>query len=125
MSRSVAIHGVRLFVGWVWIGCLSIALLISAQNAYHWSMQVEEYAYGCDSFGYLQMARAVRLAGAKRELPQFHLESPQGRLLIDLMKRRHVHLESWDRFVAPHGHHYFPGADHVGVQYPPGTGLAL
>ena len=114
-----------LLLGWLWICALGASLLVSAQNAYHWSMQVEEYAYGCDSFGYLQMARAVRRAAAQQELPAFHLESLQTRLLVERMQADKLPLVSWDEVVAPHAHHYFPNSDHVGVQYPPGTALAL
>ncbi|HKP47440.1 MAG TPA: hypothetical protein VJT50_12645, partial [Pyrinomonadaceae bacterium] len=32
---------------------------------------------------------------------------------------------NWREIVAPLGARYFPKADHVGVQYPPGTGLML
>src|SRR5262245_26962064 len=112
-------------LGSLWVGSLGVALLISAQRAYHWSVQVEEYAYGCDSFGYLRMAREIRRAAGKSELPQFHLESRQTRLLIDRMQAENLPLPSWDEMVAPHAHHYFPHAGHVGVQYPPGTGMAL
>src|SRR5947209_13409308 len=124
MKRWLTSRKFQIF-GSLWIGCLGIALLISAQNAYHWSVQVEEYAYGCDSFGYLRVAREIRRAAAKHELPQFHLESRQTRLLIDRMQTDNLPLRSWDEMVAPHAHHYFPAAGHVGVQYPPGTGMAL
>jgi hypothetical protein len=88
-------------------------------------MQVEEYPLGCDPFGYLRMAREIRQAASKLELPRFRVESPQIRWLIDMMRSRNVPLPLWDEIVAPHAHHYFPRAGHVGVQYPPGTGVAL
>jgi hypothetical protein len=88
-------------------------------------MQVEEHPLGCDPFGYLRMAREIRQAASKLEILQFSLESPQTRVLIDLMRSRNMPLPLWDEIVAPHAHHYFPQADHVGVQYPPGTGIAL
>jgi hypothetical protein len=71
------------------------------------------------------MAREIRHAAAKLELPKFQIESPQIRLLVNLMRSRNVPLPLWDEMVAPHAHHYFPKADSVGVQYPPGAGLAL
>jgi hypothetical protein len=112
-------------LGYLWLAVLGVSLLLSAHAASRRSMQVEEYALGCDPFGYLTMARAIRQAAANLKLPQFHLESPQTRLLIDLMRSHNVSLQLWDEFVAPHAHHYFPEAGHVGVQYPPGTGIAL
>src|SRR2546430_17187483 len=71
------------------------------------------------------MARQVRQAVANLDLPQFHLESSQTRLLIDLMQSRKVPLGLWEEMVAPHAHHYFPQAGGVGVEYPPGTGFML
>jgi hypothetical protein len=109
----------------MWVALLGVALLLSAQTAYQRSTQVVEYALGCDPFGYLRMAMEIRQAVAKRELPQFSLESPQTRLLIDAMQSRNLPLASWEEIVAPHAHHYFPKAGWVGVQYSPGAGLAL
>jgi hypothetical protein len=73
-------------LGYLWLGALAGALLLSAQYAYQRSLSVEEYAFACDPFGYLRMAKQVRQAVANLELPQFHLESSQTRLLIDLMQ---------------------------------------
>jgi hypothetical protein len=112
-------------LGCVWLCALGISLLLSAQTAYRKSMQVEEYPLGCDPFGYLRMAKDIRQAASQLELPRFSLESPQTRLLIDFMRSRNVPLPFWDEIVAPHAYHYFPQAGHVGVQYPPGTGMAL
>jgi hypothetical protein len=41
------------------------------------------------------------------------------------MQQQKVQLPLWDEMVAPLAYHYFPQADHLGVQYPPGTGLML
>jgi hypothetical protein len=112
-------------VGYAWLCVLGIAILLSARAAYWRSMQVEEYPLGCDPFGYLRMAREIRHAASKQEWPQFRLESPQIRVLIDTMRSRNVPLPLWDEIVAPHAHHYFPRAGHVGVQYPPGAGVVL
>jgi hypothetical protein len=112
-------------LGYLWLGALWGALLFSTQDAYQRSLRVEEYAFACDPFGYLRMAKEVRQAVAKLELPQFHLESTQTRLLIDLMRSHQVPPALWEEMVAPHAHHYFPRAGSVGVQYPPGTGLML
>ena len=112
-------------LGYLWLSALACALLLSAQYAYQRALSVEEYAFACDPFGYLRMAREVRQAVSNLALPHFHLESPQTRLLIDLMQSREVPLGLWEEMVAPHAHHYFPQAGSVGVQYPPGTGLML
>jgi hypothetical protein len=88
-------------------------------------MQITEYAFGCDPFGYLRMAQLNRQAAERRELPDYRLETPRTRLLIEFMKSQGVSYEAWGELVAPHAHHYFPRAEHVAVQYPPGTGLLL
>jgi hypothetical protein len=112
-------------LGYVWVCALGASLLLSGQTAYRRAMQVQEYALGCDPFGYLTMAREFRQAASKLELPQFSLESTQTRVLIELMRSHHTPLHLWDELVAPHAHHFFPEAGWVGVQYPPGAGLAL
>jgi hypothetical protein len=112
-------------LGYAWLCILGLALFLSAQSAYRRSLPVEEYAFACDPFGYLVMAQEIRRAVAEWELPRFHLESPQMRLLIDWMRARNVPLPQWDELVAPHAHHYFPKVGAVGVQYPPGTGITL
>src|SRR5262249_2199321 len=112
-------------LGCLWLGVMGGALLLSAQHAYQRSSRVEEYAFACDPFGYLRMAREVRQAVSRLDLPQFHLESSQTRLLINLMQSQQVPVGLWEELVAPHAHHYFPRVGSVGVQYPPGTGLVL
>jgi hypothetical protein len=108
-----------------WLVLLAVTVLVSARSAYRQSLRTEEYAYACDPFGYLRMAKEIRKAAYRRELPQFRLESQQTRLLINFMRSRNVPVPLWDEVVAPHAHHYFPASGFVGVQYPPGTGLTL
>lgn len=110
---------------YVWLGVNLAVILISAQAAYRKSLNTEEFAYACDSFGYLRMAEEIRASVRERKLPEFRLESSQTRLLIEFMKSKKVPVPIWEELVAPHAHHYFPASDHVGVQYPPGTGLTL
>src|SRR5687768_12266438 len=110
---------------YAWLALLAVALLISIRTAYRDSLKTEEYAHACDPFGYLRMAKEIRKAGSELKYPEFRLESPQTRLLIDFMRSRNVPLKDWDELVAPHAHHYMPQSNYVGVQYPPGTGLAL
>ena len=124
-QRRVMKVGADRLLGYLWLCALGGALLLSAQQAYQRSLRVEEYAFACDPFGYLRMAKEVRQAVSKLELPQFHLESTHTRLLIDLMQSQHLPPALWEEMVAPHAHHYFPRAGSVGVQYPPGTGLML
>jgi hypothetical protein len=44
---------------------------------------------------------------------------------VEFMQSRQQPLPLWDEMVAPLAFHYFPAADHVAVQYPPGAGLML
>src|ERR1051326_8355023 len=71
------------------------------------------------------MAKQIRSAFADRTWPQFKLESPQTRTLINFLQSQQIPASRWEEVVAPHAHHYFPKANSIGVQYPPGTGLAL
>jgi hypothetical protein len=112
-------------VGYVWLVLLGVALIMTAAGAYVRSMQIQEYAFGCDPFGYLRMAQVSREATARGELPDYRLETPRTRLLIEFMQMQGIPHTAWGEVVAPHAHHYFPVAGHVAVQYPPGTGLLL
>jgi hypothetical protein len=110
---------------YLWVAILAFFILISVRTSYRRSLPTEEFAYACDRFGYLQMAKEIRHAFAQGVWPDFQLESPQTRQLIDLMQQHKVPLSRWEEAVAPHAHHYFPRSRYVGVQYPPGTGLVL
>jgi hypothetical protein len=102
-----------------------MALVMSALTTDRRAQQVEENPSFCDPFGYLQMAQDIRWAAANGAAPQFTLETPHTRLLVELMKANQLPVPVWDEMVAPLAYHYFPAADHVAVQYSPGAGLAL
>ena len=108
-----------------WIALLAFCFYIAARSSYRQSLNTEEFAYACDSFGYLRMAKEIRHGVEHGVWPEFKLESPQTRLLIDFMQENKVALPRWDEVIAPHAHHYMPQSGSVGVQYPPGTGLVL
>lgn len=112
-------------LGYLWLVALAIALSVTALTTDRRSRQVEEYAAFCDPFGYLQIAQDTRQAATAHDLPNFSIENPHSRLLINLMKSRSVPTNQWDDLVAPLCYHYSPRADHMGVQYPPGAGLML
>jgi hypothetical protein len=114
----------RVFV-YLWVALLAFSFYISVRTSYRRSLGTEEFAYACDSFGYLRMAKQIRHAFAHGVWPEFKLESSQTRLLIDFMRQNNVSVPRWEEVVAPHAHHYFPQSNYVGVQYPPGTGLVL
>jgi hypothetical protein len=106
---------------YLWIALLACSFYISVRTTYRRSLAIKEYAYACDSFGYLRMAKQIRHAYTRGVWPEFRLESPQTRLLIDFMQQNNVPVPRWEELVAPHAHHYFPHLNYVGVQYPPGT----
>src|SRR6185295_19927544 len=110
---------------YLWIALLAASFYISVRTSYRRSLQTEEFDYACDSFGYLRMAKQIRLAYQHGVWPEFKLESAQTRLLINFMQQNKVAVPRWEEVIAPHAHHYFPQAGYVGVQYPPGTGLVL
>jgi hypothetical protein len=108
-----------------WFCALGVALVISALTTDRRTRQVEENPSYCDPFGYLQMAQNIRQAASAGTTPQFTLEAPHTRLLIQLMQSHQIPVPVWDEMVAPLSYHYFPVADHVAVQYSPGAGLLL
>jgi len=110
---------------YLWIAVLAFSFYISFRTSYRQALGTEEFAYACDSFGYLRMAKQIRYAYTRGVWPEFKLESPQTRMLIDFMQQQNVAVPRWEEVVAPHAHHYFPQSGYVGVQYPPGTGLVL
>jgi hypothetical protein len=107
------------------VALLAFSFFVTWRYSRHEALRTEEYAYACDPFGYLRMAKQIRNAFARGDRPQFKIESTQTRTLIDFMQQKQMALPRWDEVVAPHAHHYFPRSGYVGVQYPPGTGLAL
>ena len=112
-------------VVYLWIAVLAFSFYIAARSSYRQALGTEEFAYACDSFGYLRMAKELRHAYEHGTWPKFELESPQTRLLINFMLQNNVPVTRWDEAVAPHAHHYAPHAGYVIAQYPPGTGLVL
>ena len=110
---------------YLWIALLAFSFYIAARTSYRRSLSTEEFAYACDSFGYLRMAKELRHAYEHGTWPEFALESPQTRLLINFMLQNKVAVTRWDEAIAPHAHHYAPKSGYVIDQYPPGTGLVL
>ncbi|HKG78197.1 MAG TPA: hypothetical protein VKA78_02235, partial [Pyrinomonadaceae bacterium] len=110
---------------YLWIALLAVSFYISARTSYRRSLATEEFAYACDSFGYLRMAKQIRHAYEHGTWPEFKLESAQTRLLINFLLQNNVSVTRWDEAVAPHAHHYAPQSGNVVAQYPPGTGLVL
>lgn len=115
----------RRAAGPVWIALLSILLVYSAHVAYRHTEVVPEFPYGCDSFGYLRMARQIRQAPGPFWTAEFHLEYDRTRGLIAELRAAGIPSDRWDEIIAPHAHHYMPRADAVGPQYPPGTPAVL
>lgn len=112
-------------VVYLWIALLAFSFYISARTSYPRALATEEFAYACDSFGYLRMAKQFRHAYERGTWPHFELESPQTRLLINFMLQNNHPVTRWDEAIAPHAHHYAPQSGYVVAQYPPGTGLVL
>lgn len=124
-TKNMAVRSASRLLEYIWFCALGAALVISALTTDRRTRQVEENPSFCDPFGYLQMAQSIRQAAAAGTTPQFTVESSHTRQLIQLMQSQEVPLPVWDEMVAPLGHHYFPAADHVAVQYSPAAGLLL
>jgi hypothetical protein len=120
-GRGAAARAAR-FTWWL---LLAAAVLAVARESWLRSTHLEEYAYGCDPYGYLEGAERVREAWRERRLPDFTLQHPQQRALIEHLARVEPRSKRWDQFVGPHCTHYFERAGHVGLQYPPGTSAML
>ncbi len=103
----------------------ALAVIVLALYAYRCDRRIDTLVLGCDTFGYERMARVVRDARAEGTRPDYSIHDEQTRWLIDQFKRSPFPAGSWDEVVTTHAHHYFPGTDQVGPQYPPGTGWLL
>lgn len=114
----------RLF-GYLWLVGLGLLLFTSALLADRISREVEEYPFGCDSFGYLQTAQAIRQGAAHRVLPELAIQQPRTELLVNFMKAQGLAVENWEEIVAPHAYRYYPRSGRVGPVFPPGAGLVL
>lgn len=82
------------------------------------------YAYGCDSFGYLRQAQLFRQNGVLRGIDTRVLNE-EAQFLIRTAKSVGLDPDEFSEMVAPHAHHYNRATDHVILQYPPGAGLLL
>ena len=89
----------RIFV-YLWIALLALTLFISVRSSYRRSLGTEEFAYACDSFGYLRMAKQIRHAYEHGVWPEFKLESPQTRTLINFMEQQNIAVPRWEEVVA-------------------------
>ena len=60
---------------YLWIALLACSFYISVRTSYRQSLGTEEFAYACDSFGYLRMAKQLRHAYEHAVWPEFKLET--------------------------------------------------
>ncbi len=98
-----------------------VLALIGLRNEHATGMFVD----GCDAFGYSRMAKVFRQARKTGGPTDFFIRDDQTRWLVARFKERGTPVNDWDEVVTAHAHHYFPGSDQVGPQYPPGTGWVL
>jgi hypothetical protein len=98
--------------------CFGLLFVLAA------SLRTGNYAYGCDSFGYLRQAELFRTKGLVQGLDT-RLPNEEARFLIDTARSTGIVPQRWGEMVAPHCHHYEPRTDRVILQYPPGSGLLL
>ena len=103
----------------------ALAVVVLALQAHRRDRDTDTFVLGCDTFGYERMARVVRDARAAGTRPDFSIHDAQTRWLVDQFKAHGQPVPTWDESVTTHAHHYFPGSDQVGPQYPPGTARVL
>jgi hypothetical protein len=109
----------------IWYLALILASITSGSIAWKYSARLNEFPFGCDSFGYLQMAKEFRIARGTSSMPNIKLRHVQISQMIEWLDRHFPNRAEWDEVVAPHAHHFFPNANSVGPQYPPGTAQIL
>jgi len=102
-----------------------VVIIVAAFGNYENDRQSDRMIKGCDPFGYSRMADAIRDARVSGTAPDFFIHDDQTRWLIAKFKESKVPVQSWNEVVTAHAHHYFPGSDQVGCQYPPGTGWVM
>jgi hypothetical protein len=103
----------------------ALAIIVTALGSYETDRTTDTLVKGCDPFGYSRMADAIRTARASGASPDFFIHDDQTRWLIAKFKENHLPVSDWSEAVTTHAHHYFPGTDQVGPQYPPGTGWVM
>lgn len=109
----------------LWLALLAGAVLLVARDVWNRHTHLQEFAYGCDSWGYLQMAEDFREAWRQRRLSDHGLHHAQIDALVAFVRGVDPRSDRWNQFVAPTCYHYFERAGHVGNQYPPGTAIML
>ena len=124
MTRSTTNLTAR-FLGCAWLCVLAVSLMSLAVTTDRKARQVEEYPFGSDPFCYLSIAQRIRQGAATRSWPDFTIETPHTRMLIELLRKEPLPQHYWDEMISPLAYHYFPRSDRVGVKCPPGAGLLL
>jgi hypothetical protein len=104
---------------------LAVALGSLAVTTDRKARQVEEYPFGSDPFCYLSIAQRIRQGAATGSWPDFTIETPHTRMLIELLQKQPLPQRYWDEMISPLAYHYFPRSNSVGVKCPPGAGLLL
>jgi hypothetical protein len=93
-----------------------IALAVIGMMPYHWGLPA-----GCDEFGYLYQAEAVRSGRLFSE----HTERPFLKPLVTDLAATCERDTDYMWMVTPHAYHYVCDSGRVANQYPPGTALVL
>ncbi len=103
----------------------ALAIILLALVAARHVRDNDYFVGGCDAFGYERMARVIRQAHEAGAPADYGFHDEQTRFLIDQFKASGLAVGRWDEAVTTHAHHYFPGTDQIGPQYPPGTSWVL
>src|SRR5947199_15212 len=93
------------------IALLAATVLLASRTTYLRTRQVQEYAFSCDTFGYLRMARQIRLEHGSFWAADYRLPYEQTKYLVRALLDADIPVDRWEELVAPHAHHYFPGTN--------------
>lgn len=116
LAPSGARSPLSLQIGILLAAAACIALAVIGMMPYHWGLPA-----GCDEFGYLYQAEAVRSGRLFGE----HTPRPFLKPLVADLAATCERDTDYMWMVTPHAYHYVCDSDRVANQYPPGTALVL
>lgn len=105
----------------LWGAIVLAALLVFRNAEWRFYHNLCRLPVGCDPFGYLQQAEAIRTG---REFAE-HTEKPFLAPLARDLAASFPHQEDWIWPIAPHAYRFNPETGRLVNQYPPGTSLLL
>jgi hypothetical protein len=104
-----------------WIVVVVFAIACVTCSFFHFAKYHGEPPKGCDQFGYLYQAQAIR----EGRLFSSHTARPFLKPLVAKLSSDNPNADDYRWMIAPHAYHYSGKAGGIINQYPPGTALGL